>query len=59
VVTRHTLSFGNDSDGLALYLPYDDDDARGREMTKVRQLVGRFDRWTLEVFNPGFPLGRR
>ena len=54
---RHTLSFGNDSDSLALYVM---DDARGgRQMTKVRELLDRFDRWTIEVFNPQHPLGRR
>jgi hypothetical protein len=36
------------------------DDARGgRQMTKVRELFDRFDRWTIEVFNPQYPLGRR
>jgi hypothetical protein len=56
-VIRHTLSFGNDSDRLALSLTYGDDERS--EMTKVRELVGRFDRWTLDVFNPQHPLGRR
>ena len=31
----------------------------GREMSKVRKLLGRFDRWTIEVFNPQYPLRRR
>jgi hypothetical protein len=35
------------------------DDTRGREMAKLRALVSRFDRWTIEVFNPQHPLGRR
>jgi hypothetical protein len=35
------------------------DDRRGSEMTKVRELIVRFDRWTVEVFNPTHPLGRR
>jgi hypothetical protein len=56
-VTRHTLGFGNDSDDLALY-PVDD--ARGgRAMRKFSELLDRFDRWTIEVFNPPYPLGRR
>jgi hypothetical protein len=55
-VTRHTLSFGNDSDSLGLYLMERHEE--GSEMTKVRELVGRFDRWTIEVFNPQRPLGR-
>lgn len=25
-------------------------------MTKLRELAGRFDRWTLDVFNPQYPL---
>ncbi len=54
---RRTLSFGNDSDNLVLYVV---DDAREDvEMTTLRQLLDRFDRWTLEVFNPQHPLGRR
>jgi hypothetical protein len=28
-------------------------------MTTIRQILGRFDRWTLEVFNPQRPFGRR
>jgi hypothetical protein len=55
-VIRFTLSFGNDSDGLVLYVV---DDTRGREMSKLRELLDRFDRWTIEVFNPQHPLGRR
>jgi hypothetical protein len=35
------------------------DETRGRDMTKVRELIGRFDRWTIEVFNPQQPLARR
>jgi hypothetical protein len=38
---------------------HDHDSAKGREMTKLRSLLGRFDRWTIEVFNPQYPLGRR
>ena len=54
---RHTLSFGNDSDRLALYVG---NDAREEKwMTKLRRVLGRFDRWTLEVFNPQRPLDRR
>ena len=56
-MTRHTLSFGNDSDGLALWLR--NDVREEKWMTKLRQILGRFDRWTLEVFNPQQPLGRR
>jgi len=56
-VIRHTLSFGNDSDRLTLYLMKRRE--KGSEMTKVRELLGRFDRWTIEVFNPQRPLGRR
>jgi hypothetical protein len=33
--------------------------AKAGEMTKLRSLLGRFDRWTIEVFNPRHPLGRR
>ena len=54
---RHTLSFGNDSDRLVLYRTYDT--RKEREMTKLRSLAGRFDRWTIEVFNPQYPLARR
>jgi hypothetical protein len=25
-------------------------------MTTLRRLLGRFDRWTLDVFNPQYPL---
>ena len=32
---------------------------RGGEMTKLRELAGRFDRWTLDVFNPEYPLPTR
>ena len=54
---RHTLSFGNDSDTLALYIA---NDAREETwMIKLRQILGRFDRWTVEVFNPQRPFGRR
>jgi len=28
-------------------------------MAKFRELIGRFDRWTLQVFNPQHPLVRR
>jgi len=28
-------------------------------MTKLRNLIDRFDRWTIEVFNPQGPLARR
>ena len=56
-MTRHTLSFGNDSDSLALYLMKRREE--GSEMTKVRELLGRFDRWTMEVFNPQRPFARR
>ena len=54
---RHTLSFGNDSDGFALWV---ENDAREEKwMIKLRRVLGRFDRWTLEVFNPQHPLSRR
>jgi hypothetical protein len=26
---------------------------------KLRALIGRFDRWTLDVFNPQYPLPRK
>jgi hypothetical protein len=32
---------------------------KGSDMTKIRELLGRFDRWTIEVFNPQPPLNRR
>ena len=28
-------------------------------MTKLREVLGRFDRWTLTVFNPEYPLPTR
>jgi hypothetical protein len=56
-VIRHTLSFGNDSDRLAFVRG--ERRERGSDMTKLRGLLGRFDRWTIEVFNPQHPLGRR
>jgi hypothetical protein len=38
---------------------HDHDSAKAGEMTKLRSLLGRFDRWTIEAFNPQYPLGRR
>lgn len=31
----------------------------GRDMTKLRTLIARFDRWTIVAFNPQFPLAPR
>jgi hypothetical protein len=31
----------------------------GGEMTRIRELLARFDRWTMEVFNPQGPLARK
>ena len=33
-----------------------DQNPEGRTVTKIRLLLGRFDRWTLDVFNPQYPL---
>jgi len=38
-----------------LYQP-SDSDPEGRTVTRLRLLLGRFDRWTLDVFNPQYPL---
>lgn len=43
---------------MALYEVHTDDE-RGSDMTKLRSLLTRFDRWTIEAFNPQGPLARR
>jgi hypothetical protein len=34
-------------------------DERGHDMTKLRTLIARFDRWTIVAFNPQYPLAPR
>lgn len=33
-----------------------DQNPKGDTVTRLRLLLGRFDRWTLDVFNPQYPL---
>ena len=56
-MTRLTHPFGIDSDSIALYEVHTT--TEGSDMTKLRNLIGRIDRWTIEVFNPQPPLRRR
>lgn len=53
----NTLPFGIDSDSVALYRMHNT--TKGSDMTKLRNLIDRIDRWTIEVFNPQGPLARR
>ena len=56
-MTRLTFRFGIDSDTVALYEVHTT--TRGSDMTKLRNLIDRIDRWTIEVFNPAPPLRRK
>jgi hypothetical protein len=37
----------------------DHDPSEGGSVRTIREILGRFDRWTLDVFNPQYPLPTR